>query len=232
MGTTTSMLIGTSGNLLQTTALPVTVPTTVTLSKTSLSFGDEAVDTTSEVKTVSLANTGSATLAITGITITLGTNFTIFNSTCRSTLAAGKTCKVNVRFTPTQIGALTDTLSFTDNGVGSPQTVLLSGTGVAQATLTPSSYTFPKRKVGTTSAAKKFTLKNNLPTTLTGISYSASAPFAVSASTCGAALDSGKSCTISVTFSPASEETFTGTLTVTDSANNSPQTSSLTGTGD
>jgi hypothetical protein len=130
------------------------------------------------------------------------------------------------------VGAMTGTLSFTDNASGSPQNVSLSGTGEAQATLTPSSHTFPKTKVGSTSAAYKLTLKNNLATTLTGVSYSTKAPFAASASTCTVTLESKKSCTISVTFSPTKTGTATGTLTVVDSANDSPQTSSLTGTGD
>ena len=207
--------------------------TTVTLSPTSLSFGDQLIDTTSSAKTVTLTNSGTATLDISSISITAGSSFfAISSNTCEATLAAGKKCKVSVKFTPTALGAVTGTLSFTDNASGSPQTVSLSGTGEAQATLTPASYTFKKTQVGKTSAAYKFTLKNNLSTTLTGISYSTAAPFAVSASTCGTTLDSKKSCTISLTFSPASEETFTGTLTVTDSANDSPQTSSLSGTGD
>ncbi|MGO8797337.1 MAG: choice-of-anchor D domain-containing protein [Candidatus Sulfotelmatobacter sp.] len=204
----------------------------VMLSPISLSFGNEAIDTTSAAKTVTLTNTGTATLDITSIAIMLGPNFAISSNTCGATLAAGKTCKVKVTFTPSAIGSATGTLTFTDNASGSPQTVSLTGTGEAQATLTPSSYTFAKTKVGDTSAAHKFTLKNNLSTTLTGISYSVTSRFAVSASTCGTTLDSKTACTISVTFTPSSEETFTGTLTVTDGANDSPQTSSLTGTGD
>ncbi len=206
--------------------------TTVTLSPASLSFGNQAVNTTSAAKTVTLTNTGTATLNISSIAITAGTNFfTISSNTCGSTLDAGKKCTVKVTFTPTQLGAVTGTLSFTDDASGSPQDVPLSGTGVAQATLTPASLTFGKTKVGTTSAAKKVTLKNNLPTTLTGISYSTKAPFAVSTSSCTTTLASKKSCTISVTFSPTATGTATGTLTVSDSANNSPQTASLSGTG-
>ncbi len=204
----------------------------VTFSPISLSFGNEAIDTTSAAKTVTLTNTGTATLDITSIAITLGTNFAISSNTCGATLAAGKTCKVKVTFTPTELGAATGTLSFTDNASGSPQTVSLTGTGEAQATLTPSSHSFPKTKVGSTSAAYSFTLRNNLATTLTGVSYSTKAPFAVSASTCTVTLESKKSCTISVTFSPTKTGTATGSLTVVNSANDSPQTSSLTGTGD
>jgi hypothetical protein len=206
---------------------------TVTLSPTSLSFGNQAVETTSAAKTVTLKNTGTTTLYNSSIAITAGNSFlAISNNTCGAMLAAGKTCKVSVTFTPTQLAAETGTLTFTDNASGSPQTVSLSGTGVAQATLTPSSHTFPKTKVGGTSAPYNFTLKNNLSTTLTGISYSTAAPFAVSTSTCSTTLDSKKSCTISVTFSPTVTGAAAGTLTVNDSANDSPQTARLSGTGD
>ena len=206
---------------------------TVTLSPTSLSFGNQAVETTSAAKTVTLKNPGTTTLYNSSIAITAGNSFfAISNNTCGAMLAAGKTCKVSVTFTPTQLAAETGTLRFTDNASGSPQMVSLSGTGVAQATLTPSSHTFPKTKVGSTSAPYNFTLKNNLSTTLTGISYSTAAPFAVSTSTCSTTLDSKKSCTISVTFSPTVTGTAAGTLTVNDSANDSPQTATLSGTGD
>jgi hypothetical protein len=206
--------------------------TKVTLSPTSLSFGNEAINTTSAAKTVTLKNTGTATLDIDSIDITPDTNFKISSNTCGSTLAAGKSCKVSVEFEPTALGALSASLAVTDNASGSPQTVSLTGTGEAQATLTPASYTFKKTKVGDTSAAYKFTLKNNLSTTLTGISHSTTGDFAVSATTCGTSLDANKTCTISVEFKPTATGTRTGELKVSDSANNSPQTASLSGTGD
>jgi hypothetical protein len=43
--------------------------------------------------------------------------------------------------------------------------------------------------------------------------------------------DAGASCTISVTFAPTDIGTRTGQLVVSDSASDSPQTASLTGTG-
>jgi len=109
-------------------------------------------------------------------------------------------------------------------------TPLLLGVTKAVA-LTPISLTFGTTEVGDTSDAQKVTLSNNLTTTLTGISYSTTGPFNVSSSTCSTTLNKNKSCTISVAFSPTQAGTATGTLTMSDSANNSPQTVSLTGTG-
>ena len=49
--------------------------------------------------------------------------------TCGSTLASRAYCSINITFSPGATGVLTDTLSLTDNGPGSPQDVTLSGTG-------------------------------------------------------------------------------------------------------
>ena len=204
--------------------------TTVTLTPASLAFGSVAVDTISTPKSVTLKNTGTATLDITNVVPSTG--FAITSTTCGATLAIGKTCKVSLTFNPTALGAQTGTLSFTDNATGSPQTVSLSGTGVVQAKLAPASATFAKTKVGTTSAPKTFTLTNDLNVTLNSISISTSGVFAVSTTTCGSSLAKKTKCTISVVFKPTGTGATEGSLSVSDSANNSPQTSSLKGTGD
>jgi hypothetical protein len=177
-----------------------------------------------------VTNTGSSTLDIDSIVASA--NFGVSSTTCGSTLAVGKSCKVLVTFTPTEAGSLTGTLTLTDNATNSPQSVQLSGTGQLDVTLSPSSATYPKRKVGTTSPAKNFTLANNQTATLTSINATTTGDFAISASTCGTTLASKQKCTISVTFTPTQTGTRTGELKVTDSAASSPQTASLTGTGD
>jgi hypothetical protein len=67
------------------------------------------------------------------------------------------------------------------------------------------------------------------------ISISANNPDFADSSTigtaCGSSLAAGKSCTISVTFTPSVLGAESATLNVNDSANNSPQQVSLTGTG-
>ncbi|MGB9232992.1 MAG: choice-of-anchor D domain-containing protein [Terriglobales bacterium] len=202
----------------------------VTFTPTSLNFGSQAEDTTSAVKSVTVKNTGTATLDISSIAAS--GDFAISAKTCGTTLAAGKTCKVSVTFTPKALGALTGTLGVTDNASGSPQTAALSGTGVVAAKLTPAKATYAKQKVGTTSAAKTFTLTNEQPVALTSIVISTTGDFKVSAKTCATSLVAKAKCTISVTFTPKATGTRTGQLSVSDSAAGSPQAASLTGTGD
>jgi hypothetical protein len=202
----------------------------VTFTPASLNIGNEVLNTTSTAKTVTLKNTGTAALSINSVVPS--TYFAVSANTCGSTLAVGKTCKVSVTFTPTKLGKLTGTLTFTDNAAGSPQAVPLTGVGVEPATVAPAKATYAKQKVGTTSAAKKFTLTNNQTVALSSIVISTTGDFAVSAKTCTTSLAAKGKCTISVTFTPKATGTRTGQLSVSDSASNSPQTASLTGTGD
>jgi hypothetical protein len=202
--------------------------TGISVSPTALSFGTVVVEATSKPKTATLSNGGSATLDISSITTSA--NFSQTNA-CGSSLAAGKSCKISVTFTPTQSGSLTGTLSVNDNGTNSPQTVSLSGTGEAQATLTPAKATYSATVVGKSSAAKTFTLKNNQNIVLHDLSVSTTGPFSVSSTTCQTQLTSNATCTIEVVFTPTGVGVETGTLQVSDNAVNSPQTSNLTGTG-
>jgi hypothetical protein len=102
----------------------------VTLKPTSLKFPATKVGVKSLAKAVTVTNSGSATLNITSIT-TSGdfARASAGKMDCGSTLAAGKSCKVKVTFTPTKTGTRTGNLTLTDNAPNSPQNVPLTGTG-------------------------------------------------------------------------------------------------------
>jgi Abnormal spindle-like microcephaly-assoc'd, ASPM-SPD-2-Hydin len=236
-GTVTVTIQGVSGSLTHTTTLQLTVNPSggspaVTLTPTSLTWGKVVVGVTAPGKVVTVTNSGTATLHFGSIATSGDFALTTSPKPCGSTLAVGASCKIKVTFKPTQVGVRTGNLTINDDAANSPQTVPLSGTGVVPVTLTPAAATFPKTKVGTTSVAKTFTLTNKqTAVSVTGISISTTGDFAVSAKTCGTSLAASASCTISVTFTPTVVGTRTGTLSVSDNASNSPQTSSLTGTG-
>jgi sugar lactone lactonase YvrE len=214
----------------QTASLSGTGVLPVTLLPASPSFGKQAENTTSEAKTLTLTNTLDSALAISSIT-TSG-DFAQTN-TCGSSVPANSTCTISVTFTPSIIGAESGTLTVTDAASNSPQTAALAGTGIVQAKVAPISLTFAKQTVGSTSAGKNVTLTNNLSTALPiSITFTGANPgdFAET-DTCSGSVAAGASCTITVTFTPAGAGTRTATLNVNDSANNSPQTVSLTGTG-
>ncbi|MGD0693506.1 MAG: choice-of-anchor D domain-containing protein [Terriglobia bacterium] len=229
--TATLAVADNAANSPQTVALSGTGILPVVLSPTSLNFGSQAVATTSAAKTVTLTNNLSSALTISGITTTGDFAET---DTCDGSVPAKGKCTINVTFTPTTTGTRTGTLTVADNASNSPQTVSLTGTGVVQVVLSPTSLTFGGQKVGTTSAAKTVTLTNNLSTALamSGITFSGANPddFAQT-NNCGAGVPAKSKCTISVTFTPTAIGTRAATLNVNDSANNSPQTVTLAGTG-
>jgi trimeric autotransporter adhesin len=203
------------------------------LSLASLAFGTHFVNTTSAIKVIAFENNQTAPLSIAGIS-TAG-DFAS-TSTCPlspNTLAAKLRCTISVTFTPRALGGRTGTLTVSDNASNSPQTATLSGTGTAPATLSPASLAFASQGIGTKSARKTVTLRNNQPDPLTISGISTSGDFAQT-STCPLSpgtLGAAASCSISVAFTPTAPGTRTGTLTVTDSASTSPQTVSLSGTG-
>jgi Bacterial Ig domain/Abnormal spindle-like microcephaly-assoc'd, ASPM-SPD-2-Hydin len=98
------------------------------------------------------------------------------------------------------------------------------------ATLSASSLTFANTNVGASSAPQSLTLTNNSTPVLTVSSITATGPFSQT-NNCPASLSSNVSCTIDVTFTPASAGASTGSINVSDNASNSPQTVSLSGTG-
>jgi hypothetical protein len=100
----------------------------------------------------------------------------------------------------------------------------------ASVTLSPSSYNFGSTAVDTGTAWVTFTLSNTGSSAVSISNVTVSGPFVVS-SNCGSSVAANGSCPIYVYFYPTSAGAASGTLTVTDNATNSPQTSSLSGTG-
>jgi FG-GAP-like repeat/Abnormal spindle-like microcephaly-assoc'd, ASPM-SPD-2-Hydin len=202
----------------------------------TLTFADQTVGTTSSASIVTLSNTGTAALTIHSITIT-GANGGDFaqTHTCGGTLAPGKSCTISTTFKPTATGIRTAGITVSDSITGSPQTVPVTGTGIAPvAALSPGSIAFANQAVGTAGPASIVTLSNtgNATLTITSISISGTngADFGQS-NTCGTSLAAGTSCAIDVTFIPLAAGTRQGTLSVVDNATGSPHTASLTGVG-
>jgi len=104
--------------------------TIVMIVPTSVNFGTVKVGQTSASKTVNLTNIGTTSINITSVSIT-GNNSGDFSqtNTCGRSLGAGASCAFTLNFAPTATGSRTASLSISDNGGGSPQSVSLSGVG-------------------------------------------------------------------------------------------------------
>lgn len=200
---------------------------------TSISFGQQAIGTTSVAMTTSFTNSGNLPLNITSIQFT-GTNISDFHQTnsCPSSLSPLSSCKISVTFTPATGGNENAFLSVTDNAPGSPQSVALSGTGLSGGiTLSPTSIAFPSQYVGTSGLPKTVQVTNTglLAVTISNVTTSASDFGTLNA--CGSSLQPSNSCSIGVFFDPSASGVRNGVLTINDSAADSPQTVTLTGVG-
>ncbi|HEX8997895.1 MAG TPA: N,N-dimethylformamidase beta subunit family domain-containing protein [Ktedonobacterales bacterium] len=109
----------------------------VSLTPTSLSFGSVTTNTSSAAQSITLKNTGTAPLTISGIALS-GTNADQFSqtNTCPASLAAGGTCSISVVFSPTVAQSDSASVQVSDNASGSPHSASLSGTGVAPSACT------------------------------------------------------------------------------------------------
>lgn len=213
----------------------------VSLSPSSLSFGNQNVGTTSAAKSVTLTNTGNAALSITSIG-EAGANAADFaeSNNCPASLAAQASCLINVTFSPSAAGAESANIALVDNAANSPQSVAESGTGVTPpppapvVSLSPSSLAFGNVQQGSPSAAKSVTLTNtgNAALSISGISEAGAnaADFAQS-NNCPASLAAQASCTINVVFTPSIVGAESANISLVDNAADSPQSVSESGTG-
>jgi hypothetical protein len=187
-----------------------------TITPSSLSFSATQVGTTSQIKTISVSNTGSDTLTFTGVGLSEGGGEFAQSNNCGA-VAVGASCTVSVTFTPTAASARTGTLAFTHNG-GGLATVGLTGAGQVQSA-TLSVPAFADTLVGSNTASPA-TLTNTgvgplsvtLPPVVTGAAYS------LVSSTCSTSLAVGATCTLTARFTPPAAGTFTGSLAVTTGA--------------
>lgn len=202
---------------------------TFTLSPTSVSFGNQVVDTTSAPKTVTLTNTGPGALTF---DLSIANAEFAATSACGGTVTAGGTCVLSITFRPSATGNRAGTLVVTDSTSGANTlSAPLAGSGVLATTVSPTTVSFGNVVQNTPSAKKKVKLVNNLSVPLTGITFTSSHPdFVVSG--CPATLKPLGKCTAAVVFTPtAAPGTLeTATLTLTHSGATSPETVSLSGT--
>lgn len=217
------------------TAVPQAV---LSVNQNALSFAAQALGTSSAAQSVTLTNSGNATLSLNGLTIGGGnaTDFVLGGAcTVGNSIAAGSSCTATVSFAPQAIGARSGTLNISTNASNPAVAINLSGTGAAApapaVSFNPSALDLGSSLVGQASPSKTLTLTNSGTAALSLSSISASpSAFAVNNS-CPATLAPNASCTVTVGFTPSATGAATGTLTVMDSAAGSPHSVALSGTG-
>jgi len=212
---------------------------TIGLSPTSLSFGNENLGTTSASQTITVSNTGTAAVPflVVGVTGPDAVDFP-FTTTCGHSLAANTTCTVAIMFKPLAAGSRTASVTLAELTATPLQSVALSGTGVSTGTpavtLSQATLAFGNETEGSQTASQTVTITNSGtgPLSLTSLRVTGTNPQDFpGTSSCPALLAVNASCTVAMRFRPATPGALTATLSIADSAANSPQSVTMTGTG-
>lgn len=210
-----------------------------TVSPASIAFGNGSVGATSAAQTVTITNTGNATLTFSAITLT-GANAADFvkGAGCAASVAPNTSCTVPVSFKPGTTGFKSASLTITDNA--GTQTVALGGTGVQPAMLlSPTSIAFGTVRNGAASLPQTVTVKNtggaNMVISAVALTGANANQFTLTNSCAGAAATvvPAGSCTLTVKFTPngfLNSGAKTASVSITDNAPGSPHAVTLSGT--
>ena len=205
---------------------------TLVLTPASVDFGDVTVGA-SQARTITLGNSGSAALTISGAVVS-GGGYSINGLSLPLSLAVGETVSFGVTFSPLSAGTVTDSLLLSSDASNSPVTIPLTGTGTVLTgalSLTPGSLNFGDILVGATDT-QVVTLSNtgSGAVTVSGMSVSGT-DFSVTGISIPLTLGPGESSAFNVIIVPSSAGNLTGNVTFSSDASNSPTLLSLAWNG-
>ena len=211
-------------------------PAVLSVSPASLTFAAQALGAASAPALLTIANTGGVAAANVGFQVSgpAATSFSTATSTCGASLASGKTCTVQVIFTPADAGGSSATLTVSLSTLGvQPVTVPLNGAGQIAAGLnvSPPQLTFAAIVVGTSSAAQTVTISNTSSAAAGQLALTITPGFSLAANNCSTTLEANSSCTAGVVFTPTATGAATGLLTATSPTIANIATVGLSGSG-
>ena len=207
------------------------------LDSTLLDLGSQGLGTTGAARTLTVTNNGQADLRFTSI-VAGGTNSAdiVLGGTCAvaTAVAPKASCTVTAALHPGALGVRSATLALATNAPIGTATISLSGEGIASPapalTLSQPSLGFGLVTIGTTSVARTITVGNSGSANLSiSAIQSSSSEFKVTHD-CPASLVPGATCTISVTYTPASANSAESVV-ITSNAFSSPNSIVVTGLG-
>ncbi|MCG8463780.1 MAG: choice-of-anchor D domain-containing protein, partial [Xanthomonadales bacterium] len=200
----------------------------ISVTPASLMFS-ALVGQASPTQTITVENTGTADLMVTGLT-TANAPFSLSGGSCAAipfTLTAGSTCTLDYQFAPLVSGMANQSIMVDSNGAAGQQSFLLEGLGLQpELSISPATLDFGDVVVNSTSASMMVTLSNNGNTVLAVSSVTApGAPFQAAGGSCGAApfnIAAAGNCTLAYEFAPTSVGSANMSLDVVSDAPTSP----------
>lgn len=202
---------------------------TITASSSNLAFGNIPLGG-SLTQFETLTNTGNSTVAISQATVT-GPGFGVRGLTLPVTLSKGQSVTFRVLCTPAASGRMTGSIAVVSNTTPD-LAIALSGTGVPAGQLTASAgaLNFGTVAVGASkSMTATFTATGSSVTISSATSTSAE--FSLSGVSLPKTIAAGQSVGLTVTFTPQSSGTASGSISLGSNATNPSVVETLTGSG-
>jgi|GEM_PF-1835883 len=203
------------------------------VSPPSLNFGAVAPGTAAPAQQITVTNTGTLPLAVSGVSSS-DPDFAV-NSNC-NVVAINASCTVNVIFTPSATGARNATITILHNAPGGASTVSASGTGATASIGVLAAVVFPPTEIGSASSVQVVEVRNTggVPVRLGSIAVTpAGGPFQRTGGDCadGGTVAPAALCTVAMRFVPADSGTSQGQLLIAHNAAGGSSSVALGGLG-
>ena len=152
---------------------------------------------------------------------------------CVGVLSVNQQCTINITFRPTAPGVRQGTILITDNASGSPQSISVSGVGIAELVIPTNFLQFQNVMVGQSSAPMTITLSNFTSAAIGIKQFVLQGPNTGDFSqtnNCGTSVASQASCVVNIIFTPTAGDVRWTNLSVIDT-NGTTVGALLQGTG-
>ncbi|MDR9453512.1 MAG: choice-of-anchor D domain-containing protein [Wenzhouxiangella sp.] len=212
----------------------------LTSSVSTLDFEKVPVATASNLKSITLTNTGTGPLSLGTLSLTGAdaSDFALSSDNCSNqTLAVSASCTLSVSLTPAQVGARTAAVSVPSNASTSPDSIGLVGTGVllGEVALSSTRLDFGQVVVGQ-DKTELVSLSNKgagqLAIEPLAINGSGASDYALTNDGCsGQTLRAAGQCEFSVVLTPSSNGPRSASLSISTNALSSPDSVALAGLG-
>lgn len=180
-------------------------------------FGSTQVGQPVDGASHAVSNDGN--IAVTGLSLTAPTGYSIVGSTCSSSLAAGANCAFSIRFSPLQAGSYPGTVTVGGTNVSSREVTVIGDALGQAATLSGGAF---GNVAASTAADLALVLRNTgvgplSVTTPTSASVTGTG-FGFVSTTCGNSVAAGAACTTTVRYSALGTAAASGALSIVTGA--------------
>src|ERR1700722_3475174 len=204
----------------------------LTISPSSLSFGNEQLNSSSAPQFITVTNPGKSSVTLTEVASS-APDFRLMHNCALApdAMPAGSSCGISIRFVPGAVGLRSGDIKITLGGDHpvQPLTIPLQGNGIqSPLTLSETYLTFRTVLVGMSSMPQFVRLTNHsstAPARITSITVAHDFALADTAAQCvaGSTLAPLASCTLAVVWTPTDSGSRDGQVAIADSEAGSPR---------